>query len=195
MQLFALYQEGGFIMHPLLGCLILSVSIAIEKIITLKKLKKDSIAVKEAFDQKADLSNFNQFVANPYRAINTFKALGKAEVKENAARFSDLLNKKLSGNTWMVGTVASSAPFIGLLGTVVGIIKSFASISEAGKGGFAIVAADLSEALIATAAGILVAVIALILFNYIKQKSKETIDQYNAEIEDTIENMFLKKEA
>ena len=194
MQLVALYHEGGFIMHPLLGCLIISMAVAIEKIITLSKLKKDSLNIRKAFEDKSDLESFNSFVANPYIAINTYEKLGKAEVKSNASRLSSQLAKKLGEATWIVGTVASSAPFIGLLGTVVGIIKSFASISEAGKGGFAIVAADLSEALVATAAGILVAVIALILFNYIKQKSKKTIDAYNDELEDCIELLFLKKE-
>lgn len=193
MQLIALYHEGGFIMHPLLGCLIISLSVAIEKIITLRKLKKDSHAISVVFMNNGDLEQFNEYVARPYMAINTFEKLGKTEVKSNAKRYSDQLNKKLNEATWIIGTVASSAPFIGLLGTVVGIIKSFASISEAGKGGFAIVAADLSEALVATAAGILVAVIALILFNYIKQKSKKVIDKYNAQIEDTIENLFLEK--
>ena len=181
-------------MHPLLGCLIISISVAIEKIITLNKLKKDSKSISEAFNSQEKIDGFNQYIAQPYQAIKKFEKLGKAEVKENSSRLADQLNKKLSGSTWIIGTVASSAPFIGLLGTVVGIIKSFESISQAGKGGFAIVAADLSEALIATAAGILVAVIALILFNYIKQKSKDVMNQYNAELEENIENIFLNKE-
>ena len=194
MQLFDLYKEGGFIMHPLLGCLILCLAVAIEKLITLKKMNKDKILIREAFEKKDNLDHFNKFISAPYMAINEYYRLGKPEVKSNAARFCNQLSKKVSESTWIIGTVASSAPFIGLLGTVVGIIKSFASISEAGKGGFAVVASDLSEALVATAAGILVAVIALILFNYIKQKSKKTVDEYNAEVEDCIEKLFLKEE-
>jgi biopolymer transport protein ExbB/TolQ len=62
--------------------------------------------------------------------------------------------------------VASSAPFIGLLGTVVGIIKSFESMAVAGTGGFAVVAAGISEALVATAVGLGVAIIALVFYNY-----------------------------
>lgn len=192
MQLIALYKEGGFIMHPLLGCLIISLAIAVEKLITLSKLKTDSKNVRIVFEKNGDLSNFNSFVAKPYQSIAKFKFLGKEETKNNATRFCEQLNKKVSESTWIIGTVASSAPFIGLLGTVVGIIKSFASISEAGKGGFAVVAADLSEALVATAAGILVAVIALILFNFIKQKTKSTLDFYVSELEDSIEEYFLK---
>ena len=76
----------------------------------------------------------------------------------------------LKRSLWILGTIASSAPFIGLFGTVVGIIKSFESIASSGQGGFAIVAAGLSEALIATAAGILVAVMAVVLYNYFQTK-------------------------
>ena len=73
---------------------------------------------------------------------------------------------ELRRNLWILGTIGSSAPFIGLFGTVVGIIRSFTSMSEAGAGGFAVVSAGISEALVATAAGILVAVIAVIFYNY-----------------------------
>src|SRR5437870_13889754 len=62
--------------------------------------------------------------------------------------------------------VASSAPFIGLLGTVVGIIKSFESMAVAGTGGFAVVAAGISEALVATALGLGIAIIAVMFYNY-----------------------------
>ena len=74
--------------------------------------------------------------------------------------------QKLRKHLWILGTVASSAPFIGLLGTVVGIIRSFESMAVAGTGGFAVVAAGISEALVATALGLGVAIIALIFYNY-----------------------------
>lgn len=67
---------------------------------------------------------------------------------------------------WVLGTIGSAAPFIGLFGTVVGIIKSFTSMAEAGAGGFNVVAGGISEALVATASGILVAVIAVFFYNY-----------------------------
>ncbi|MCC7440367.1 MAG: MotA/TolQ/ExbB proton channel family protein [Bdellovibrionales bacterium] len=71
----------------------------------------------------------------------------------------------LRGTLWVLGTVATAAPFIGLFGTVVGILQSFGDIARTGKGGFAVVASGISEALIATAAGIIVAVVAAIAFN------------------------------
>jgi biopolymer transport protein ExbB len=68
---------------------------------------------------------------------------------------------------WMIGTVGSLAPFVGLFGTVIGIIRAFSVMADAGGGGFAVVASSLSEALIATAAGLGVAIVALLFFNYL----------------------------
>jgi len=68
------------------------------------------------------------------------------------------------GLTWLA-TTGSTAPFIGLLGTVVGIINSFQGLSSDGGGGLAAVSGGISEALIATAAGLVVAIPALMLFN------------------------------
>ncbi|MFQ5458792.1 MAG: MotA/TolQ/ExbB proton channel family protein, partial [Myxococcota bacterium] len=76
-------------------------------------------------------------------------------------------NLLLKERLWLLGTIGSMAPFIGLFGTVVGIIKSFRHMALTGSGGFAVVAAGISEALIATAAGLIVAVISIIAYNYL----------------------------
>lgn len=67
---------------------------------------------------------------------------------------------------WALGTVGSSAPFVGLFGTVVGILKAFQSMSVAGSGGFKVVSSGIAAALVATAAGLLVAIYAVIAYNY-----------------------------
>ncbi len=74
----------------------------------------------------------------------------------------------LKRGIWMIGTVGSLAPFVGLFGTVVGIIRAFGVMSSSGETGFDVVSANLSEALIATAAGLGVAIVALIFFNYLQ---------------------------
>ena len=66
---------------------------------------------------------------------------------------------------WLLGTVGSLAPFIGLFGTVLGIIRAFESMAATGSGGFAVVAAGISEALIATAGGLLVGVLSIFAYN------------------------------
>lgn len=66
-----------------------------------------------------------------------------------------------------LGTIASAAPFIGLLGTVIGIIRAFRSIAMSGGGGGPqVVAGGIAEALVATALGLLVAIPALVAYNY-----------------------------
>ncbi len=72
---------------------------------------------------------------------------------------------KLRRGLWLLATVGATAPFIGLFGTVVGIMAAFQQMAQTGQGGFAVVAAGISEALITTAAGIAVAVLAVVLFN------------------------------
>src|SRR5438874_6777820 len=78
---------------------------------------------------------------------------------------------------WVLGTLGAVMPFVGLFGTVWGILHSFRSMAAAGTGGFAVVASGISEALITTAGGIAVAVEAVVLYNYFQARvSKEAFD-------------------
>jgi len=76
---------------------------------------------------------------------------------------------------WILGTIGSSAPFIGLFGTVIGIMRAFHSMALVGTGGFGVVAGGISEALIATALGLAIGIIALVFYNYL-QNRVERID-------------------
>ena len=76
----------------------------------------------------------------------------------------------LRGRIWLIGTTGSLAPFVGLFGTVIGIIRAFAAMAEHGSGGFAIVANGISEALVATALGLGVAIVALFFYNYLQTR-------------------------
>ncbi len=75
--------------------------------------------------------------------------------------------------TTFLGSVGSNAPFIGLLGTVLGILKSFADLGLSARGGPQVVMAGISEALIVTAVGLAVAIPAVIFFNICKNKVKK----------------------
>ena len=79
---------------------------------------------------------------------------------------------------WALGTVGSSAPFVGLFGTVVGILKAFQSMSVAGTGGFKVVSQGIAAALVATAAGLLVAIYAVIAYNYFVARINGIAMQY-----------------
>jgi biopolymer transport protein ExbB len=75
---------------------------------------------------------------------------------------------ELRRGLWILGTIGSLAPFVGLFGTVIGIMRAFHQMATEGSGGFAVVAAGISEALIATAAGLGVAIFALGFYNYLQ---------------------------
>jgi biopolymer transport protein ExbB/TolQ len=79
-----------------------------------------------------------------------------------------------------LGTISSGAPFIGLFGTVVGIINAFRSMAASGQGGLGAVSAGISEALVTTAAGLLVAIPALMVYNYFTN----TIEQFVVDMND-----------
>lgn len=71
---------------------------------------------------------------------------------------------------WVIGTTGSLAPYIGLLGTVIGIMRAFREIGVTGDTGFEVVSAGIAEALIATAVGLLVAIISLALYNWLQTR-------------------------
>ncbi len=95
------------------------------------------------------------------------------------------------GLTWLA-TVGSTAPFVGLLGTVVGIINSFQGLSGDGGGGLSSVAGGISEALIATAVGLLVAIPAVMLFNVFNGR----VEAYQIDMNDVASELidFVLKE-
>ena len=97
--------------------------------------------------------------------LNSKDARLKGRWFEALERKRQVMNLELRQNLWLLGTIGAAAPFIGLFGTVIGILRSFQEMAKSGSGGFNVVAAGISESLVATAAGIVVAVIAVMAFN------------------------------
>ena len=85
------------------------------------------------------------------------------------------LKRGMSG----LATIGSTAPFVGLFGTVVGIIKAFTSMSTTGSGGLGAVSGDIAEALVATGLGLFVAIPAVALFNYLSGRVEEMVVDIN----------------
>lgn len=179
MSLFELFRDGGMIMYPLLLCSIIVWAVAIEKIYFLKQIRtqlevlfeRSELLIKEnkLNEAKGLTHNIHPIIQGPYMSLFE-QSSSKQMADERLSRRLNEGNQGLRRYLWLLGTISSSAPFIGLFGTVVGIIKSFDSISKAGKSGFAIVAGDLSEALVATAAGIIVAVMAVMFYNFFQTR-------------------------
>src|SRR5262245_19806736 len=77
----------------------------------------------------------------------------------------------LRSRLWILGTIGALAPFVGLAGTVLGIMDAMSGFEDVDKVSFSMVSGPISDALIATAAGIIVAIEAVILFNFFSQRS------------------------
>ena len=91
----------------------------------------------------------------------TFESVARA-LERGAQRELQLMKRGMG----VLATVSSTAPFVGLLGTVMGIVNSFQAMAASGSGGLGTVSAGIAEALITTAFGLLVAIPAVMLFNY-----------------------------
>ena len=100
------------------------------------------------------------------------------------------LAQDLKRGLWVVGTIGSLAPYVGLLGTVIGIIRAFQAMAEHGAGGFEVVAAGISEALVATAAGLFVAIVALMFFNYLQVRVGAIASTYARSCERFVQSLL-----
>ena len=78
-----------------------------------------------------------------------------------------------------LGTIAVIAPFVGLFGTVVGITKTFADVAKMGKAGIEVVSAGVAEALVATAVGLIVAIVSVVLFNHFKTRFDNAVSEWD----------------
>jgi biopolymer transport protein ExbB len=119
-------------------------------------------------------------------------AKGPAAVEE--VMFARWLREKMLLERWLIvlGTLGNNAPFIGLFGTVLGIIKAFNDLALTGQGGVTVVMAGISAALIATAFGILVAIPAVVANNYFLTRLKQI--QTNTDSLSRILLAYLKNE-
>lgn len=108
------------------------------------------------------------------------------ELQQRLDTAIDLETVEMERNLGVLGTMSNIAPLLGLFGTVIGIIRAFADIARTGSGGGAVVAMGVSEALMTTAAGIVVAVIATVGFNFFVRK----IRTRTAQLEDAREAFF-----
>jgi biopolymer transport protein ExbB len=170
-----LVENGGVVMYPLLLCSIVSVAVIIERLWTIVRAARAAARLHQQVSEATDEGNATDALAiarrdpSPLGAV--YKAVlsnldGDAELRGRiAVRRHAETARLLKRYIWLLGTVGSLAPFIGLFGTVIGIIRAFESMAATGSGGFAVVAAGISEALIATAGGLLVGVLSIFAYN------------------------------
>jgi biopolymer transport protein TolQ len=131
-------------------------------------------------------------IANVFRAVYTDEAKkDKNEIKRLLRRYETLESVKLEKYLNFLATTGSTAPFIGLFGTVWGIMNAFHGIGSAGSASLAVVAPGIAEALIATAVGLAAAIPAVIAYNYYLSMSRKMILEMEDFSEDLLE-LFSK---
>jgi len=109
-------------------------------------------------------------------------------------RAASIFNQELKRGLSVLATIATSAPFIGLFGTISGIINAFKGMAATGSGGIGAVASGIAEALVTTAFGIGVAVIALWCYNYLSTKT-EIFDAEMSNTSSQVLDFFIRKQA
>jgi len=126
-------------------------------------------------------------IANIFRAVYTDELhKDKSETKRLLRRYGALESAKLEKYLNFLATTGSTTPFIGLFGTVWGIMNSFMNIGSAGAASLAVVAPGIAESLIATAMGLVAAIPAVIAFNYYLSTARRII----IEMEDFSEELL-----
>ena len=124
--------------------------------------------------------------------MNNISEYVERSLRKTAMHQSSRMEKALS----FLATTGNTAPFIGLFGTVWGIMESFRGIGLKGSASLAVVAPGISEALIATAAGLAAAIPAVVAFNYFNNKVMEMryeMDTFAADFLGMVERQVIKK--
>jgi biopolymer transport protein ExbB len=181
LDLIDIIHKGAIATYPLILMSIISVTVVLERLWSLKNIGSITLRITESLLEPIKKGQRDLAVAickqnsqSPAARIflNVLDREGSQGLETSTLATEAMFEEtqKLKKHLWILGTVASSAPFIGLLGTVVGIIKAFESMAVTGTGGFAVVAAGISEALVATALGLGVAIIAVIFYNYFQTR-------------------------
>ncbi len=156
---------------------------------------KDALALSSKKDNKGShlarvtAAGIQSFVEGKEAKLRIEEQIESAS--RGCQRSKTLFSQELRRGLPILATIATSAPFVGLFGTIFGIINAFRGMQLTGSGGIGAVAGGISEALITTAIGIGVAVLALWVFNTLNSR----IEVYDAEMENTasqVVDFFIK---
>ena len=179
---FEFIVAGGPAMWALVVCSVVAVAIVIERWYFYTTQKSDSKALLTQIGgciAANDMAGALRVTRESKGMLPRILEFGLLRGEKDRADISDALSialmenlNLLDRNLAVIGTIAVIAPFVGLFGTVLGIIRAFQDIALKGNSTPAVVAAGVSEALITTAAGLFVAVVAVIFFNYFKSRIK-----------------------
>ncbi len=178
--MFELIRAGGWLMVPIIACSILALAIVIERLLTLRRSR---VVPRGLLAQVWELVRNGQMTPERLQVLKQESPLGSIIVaglnnsrhgreimKESIQEAASVVVHELERFLNSLGTIAAIAPLLGLLGTVIGMIKVFTEIMMQGTGNANVLAGGISEALITTAAGLSVAIPALVLHRYFQRK-------------------------
>ena len=185
-----LYLGSEWVMYLLLILSIVSVAIALERIYHFWACGRIADNIAEQINghlAKGDVNEVNKLLAED-RSHVAFVAReglagfprGTAAVEELMASATKITKARMERGLTFLGTLGNNAPFIGLFGTVLGIIRAFRDLSENTMEGSAAVMAGIAEALVATAVGLLVALPAVAIFNMFQRHIKSLLIKSDA---------------
>lgn len=188
---------GGIFMWPLLACSVLIIAFSIERSWFLQKrlicpdglsnqiktLMDNDMIDKRHAEEIANLSSLGFLLINCIKYKNLPRENLESKIEEKAAEVQYSLERNLT----MLGTTATISPLIGLLGTVVGMITAFTGLTETSGANPDLLAAGISQALITTAFGLLIAVPGLVLHKYFEHKIKYLLIILQTEVSDFID--------
>lgn len=191
-------KNGGGMMYPLIICSILLIGLIIERAMTLRKAAVDGDALLDAIKAVRQTNSANDNAKAMALCESTGGPIGRmfARGLKNAHRNADAIEMAmeheaanetppLEANLPIIKTIINIAPLLGLLGTIAGMISSFRAASQQGLSNPTAVLGGISEALISTATGIVLAIVGFIFFNYFSNLTRKIIDDmefYGAEL-------------
>jgi len=198
--MFEIVKSGGLLMIPILGCSVVAAAIIIERLWTLqqKRVLPDNLSrtVWKWVDKK-QLNEKNIKALDESSPLGAILAAGlmnrdrdRVVMKERIEDIGRHVIHDLERFLTSLGTIAAITPLLGLLGTVIGMIKVFAAITTHGVGDPSVLAQGISEALITTGAGLSVAIPALIGYRYLSSRVDSLVIQMEKEamrLVDTLE--------
>ncbi len=168
----ALYEEGGATLVVIFLLSIAAMAVGIERFLATWSyrrrlaLSKDRILVHLKERNRTMAQAVNQTLPwHPAAALFGMLLADEEKRPAELKRAQGRILRSARRRLWMLASIGSIAPFVGLFGTVVGVMQAFQQIGLEGTGGFQTVSAGISEALVATAGGIFVGIEAVVLFN------------------------------
>ncbi len=173
--------SANFILYFMGFLSVVSLAITIERYLTLRKISKNSAQIGAKFDEiikTQDTTNMKDLATLNGSVEGRALSYGLSYLSKNSengldelfSSFKTMEKPKLEGNLYILGTIASNAPYIGLLGTVMGIMKAFNDLGTSPGQGNEVVMTGIGHALVSTAIGLALAIPAVVAFNYFSKK-------------------------